>query len=119
MKQRDNITSDKDTSKFQDSIRYHLKYSVGKLWKDASQNDFYTAFSLAIRERIVNGIMETEKRYEEQDVKRLFYLSLEFLMGRSLGNNLYNLNFFGFSEKALAEMDIDISQLQECESDVD
>jgi len=81
-------------SDFQQSVRYHVKYSVGKVWEQASRGDLYNAVALTIRERLIDGMLATEKRYNAADAKRLYYLSMEFLMGRSLGNNIYNLEVY-------------------------
>ncbi|MDO9567040.1 MAG: glycogen/starch/alpha-glucan phosphorylase [Candidatus Desulfaltia sp.] len=106
-----------EISKIQDSIRYQLKYSVGKLWEDASQNDLLNAVSLAVRERMIDNMFETEKRYQKNDVKRLYYFSMEYLIGRSLGNNLYNLKMFDICKEALMDMGIYLEELLEVERD--
>jgi len=106
-----------EISKIQDSIRYQLKYSVGKLWEDASQNDLLNAVSLAVRERMIDNMFETEKRYKKNDVKRLYYFSMEYLIGRSLGNNLYNLKMFDVCKEALMDMGIHLEDLLEVEHD--
>jgi starch phosphorylase len=106
-----------EISKLQNSIRYHHKYSVGKLWENASQDDLLNAVSLAVRERMIDGMLETEKRYQKESVKRLYYFSMEYLMGRSLGNNLYNLKMFDTCKEALMGMGIDLEELLEVECD--
>ena len=58
------------------------------MWSDASQRDRLHALATAVRLPALDGMLATERRYREQDAKRLYYLSVEFLMGRSLGNNL-------------------------------
>ncbi len=76
---------------FAASVQRNLRYSLGKRWQDASPRDLFTAVSLATRESLIEQMLATEERYRAADAKRLYYLSVEFLMGRSLGNNLLNL----------------------------
>ncbi len=104
-------------SDFQKSVRYHVKYSDGKAWDDFSRRDIFNAVSLATREHLIDGMLDTEKRYNEQDAKKLYYLSMEFLMGRSLGNNLYNLGIFDLCKEALIKMGVDIEEVRETELD--
>lgn len=117
MRSKKNKKLMREISKLQNSIRYHHKYSLGKLWENASQNDLLNAVSLAVRERIIDRMLETEKRYQKDSVKRLYYFSMEYLMGRSLGNNLYNLKMFDTCKEALMGMGIDLEELLEVECD--
>jgi len=104
-------------SDFQQSVRYHVKYSVGKVWEQASRGDLYNAVALTIRERLIDGMLATEKRYNAADAKRLYYLSMEFLMGRSLGNNIYNLEVYDLASNALKRMGVDLEEVRETEID--
>jgi starch phosphorylase len=99
------------------AIRRHLRYSLGQDARHASRHDLFTATSLAIRERLIDGILETEKRYDQAKTKRLYYLSMEFLIGRSLGNNLDNLNIRAQCEQDLRALGVDLDEIQECEED--
>ncbi len=102
---------------FQKSIQYHVKYSSGKTWDQASKTDIYNAVALAVREHLIDAMLATEERYKKKDAKRLYYLSMEFLMGRSLGNNLYNLEIFELAKDALMEMGIDLEEVRNSEID--
>ncbi len=102
---------------FLDSVIYHAMYSVGKPLEEASKHDIFKAVALTTRESMVDGLMETEKRYQREDAKRLYYLSMEFLMGRSLGNNLLNLGVFDLCKDALAKMRVDLEEIRESEID--
>ena len=73
------------------SIRQHIRYTLAKPLVGLTPRELLKPLSLAIRDCMVDHLLETEQRYGEQDVKRLFYLSLEFLMGRWLSDNLCNL----------------------------
>ncbi|MBE9580975.1 MAG: glycogen/starch/alpha-glucan phosphorylase [Proteobacteria bacterium] len=102
---------------FQNSVRHHVRYSGGKALDQASKGDLYEAVALAVRDRLIDGMLETDERYKRQDAKRLYYLSLEFLMGRALGNNLYNLGVFDLAKDALTDMGVDIEEVRDSEID--
>ena len=78
-------------SALQDSIVQHVRYSLGKDWQHLSGRDLFMATALAARDRLLDRMLATEARYQQEDAKRLYYLSIEFLIGRSLENNLCNL----------------------------
>jgi len=100
------------------SVSRHARYSLGKKWTDLSERDRFLAAALAVRDRLVDRMLETEDRYRDADAKRLYYLSLEFLMGRSLGNNLQNLGLYDlFREELLkAGMDLEEVRAEECDA---
>jgi glycogen phosphorylase len=99
------------------AIRYHVSYSLAKPWQSASSRDIFQAVSLAVREWITDRMVETEERYRHADAKRLYYLSMEFLMGRSLGNNLYNLGIFDLCQRALRNLGADLEEVRAAEPD--
>lgn len=107
----------KTITHFHQSILQHLKYSLGKDQQHAAQYDWFRAVALAVRDRLIDGMLESEARYEKSDLKRVYYLSMEFLMGRSLGNNLFNLGLFPLCAKALQDLGADIEEVREVESD--
>jgi len=78
-------------------------------------SDLVKPVSLAIRDRLIDKMMETEDRYERADAKRLCYLSMEFLMGRSLGDNLCNLRLHDECNQVLADMGIKLDDVLEHE----
>ena len=65
-------------------INYHLRYSLMKDLKRAAHRDLYYALGLSCRELLIDRMLETEKRYSERKIKRLYYISIEYLLGRSL-----------------------------------
>lgn len=73
------------------SIQQHIRYTLAKPSVGLTPHELLKPLSLAIRDRLIDRLLETEQRYRAHDVKRLFYLSLEFLMGRWLSDNLCNL----------------------------
>ncbi len=102
---------------FATSVQRNLRYVLGKRWQDASPRDLFTAVSLATRESLVEQMLATEERYRAADAKRLYYLSVEFLMGRSLGNNLLNLGMLEPVRATLASLGVDLEALRELEPD--
>src|SRR5262245_6100450 len=101
----------------QESIRHHVRYSLGKEWHHLSGKDLFVALALAVRDRLVDGMLATEARYQRTKAKRLYYLSIEFLMGRSLSNNLSNLGLFETCQEALRQLGEDLATMEEHESD--
>src|SRR5262245_41457895 len=101
----------------QDSIRRHVRYSLGKEWQHLSGHDLFRAVALAVRDRLVDQMLATEARYRQANAKRLYYLSIEFLMGRSLSNNLHNLGLFTLCQEALRALGVDLSMVEESERD--
>ncbi len=95
----------------------HLRYSFAKNKRTASANDIYLATSLAIRDRLIARWMETCRRYYKEDAKRVYYLSAEYLLGRSMGNNLLNMGMYTTAQRLLKEYGIDIDNLEEEEPD--
>lgn len=104
-------------SQFREAFEYHLRYSLAKDKANATQYDLFNAVSLAVRNTCVECMQETEKRYTQQTAKRCFYLSMEFLMGQSLENNLRNLKLLEICRKVMAECGVDINDLVHCEPD--
>ena len=106
-----------DAASLSEKIVQHLKYSMGKKVSDASLEDIYYSLGLAVREIIIDRLFETEERYQRHDVKRMYYLSLEYLIGRSLSNNLINLGIYDLCEDALKKIGVSLSDIIETESD--
>ncbi len=95
----------------------HLRYSFAKNQKNASFDDLYLAMSLAIRDRLIHRWMKTMKRYYETDAKRVYYLSAEYLLGRSMGNNLMNMGLYDTAKRLLADFNLDIDDVESREPD--
>ncbi len=104
-------------SSLQASIHQHARYSLGLEWDEMTCDDMFKAVSMAARDLLIDGMLETEHRYERAGAKRLYYLSMEFLMGRSLGNNLYNLGIHDICNDALLGLGVDLEEVRECERD--
>ena len=112
-----NTTLKSTVPRLREAIVRHARYSLGLEPADLDCDDMFRAVSLAVREFLVDGMLETERRYAENDAKRLYYLSMEFLVGRSLGNNLLNLGLFDACRKAVEELGVDLEEVRECERD--
>src|SRR6185503_7115691 len=82
-----------------------------------SHREHLHALSVAVRRPSLDAMRESERRYREQDAKRLYYLSMEFLMGRALGNNLTNLGIYDQARSAMSELGADLDELQALEHD--
>jgi len=106
-----------DLSGFQESMHKYIRYVLGKRWEDATDQDLFNAVSSAVRMLLIDIKMETEKRYELSDVKELHYLSIEFLPGRLLSNNLINMGIREKCQNILKDMGIDLAELLEEEHD--
>jgi len=102
---------------FKKSIRDNVKMLYRKETEDASMQQVFQAVSYAVKDMIVDNWLATQKEYEEQDSKTIYYLSMEFLMGRALGNNLINLTAYNEVKEALVEMGFDINVVEDEEPD--
>jgi starch phosphorylase len=100
-----------------ESISRHIRYTLGRSESNLTAADLLKPVSLAIRDRLIDKLMETEQRYESSDAKRLYYLSMEFLMGRSLGDNLVNIRLVEYCRKVLADMGVNLNDVLEAEPD--
>src|SRR5260370_33549865 len=95
-----------------EGIESFLRLAKGRVWKEASQWERLQALSIAVRRPALDAMRESERRYREQDAKRLYYLSMEFLMGRALGNNLTNLGLYDDTRAIMSELGADLDELE-------
>jgi starch phosphorylase len=102
---------------FKESVLLKLKYSVGKSRENAVDHDWFEAVALAARDRIADRWEETSAEVDRSDAKRIYYLSLEFLIGRLLTDNLSNLGLLEVARAALAELDVDLERIRAVEPD--
>lgn len=89
----------------------------GRVWRDATPNERLQALSIAVRGGGLDAMRESEMRYRQQDSKRLYYLSMEFLMGRALGNNLTNLGLYDDAREIVGQMGGDLEEIEALEPD--
>ncbi len=106
-----------DKEEFKRSIIYTLKSKYRKKIEDASKQEMFQAVAFAVKEMIVDKWIATHKQYEKQDVRTVYYLSMEFLMGRALGNNIINLMAYDQVRETLEEMGYDLTDLEDQEPD--
>ncbi|MGB2065201.1 MAG: hypothetical protein ACPHUL_08590, partial [Marinomonas gallaica] len=71
-----------------EGILYHMRYTLALRSEQASKRDWWLCLSLAVRDRIIDDMVETQARHNQDNVRRLYYLSMEYLMGRMLVNNV-------------------------------
>ena len=102
---------------FKRSILKRLVYSVGKDTDFAVPHDWLVALTLAVRQRLMDRWMATTKRVYESDVKRVYYLSMEFLIGRLLGDTMLNLGMVDLCRAALEDLNIDLDEILNEEPD--
>lgn len=101
----------------QSAFLRHLQYTLVKDKYSATKADLYLALSYAVRDMLVERWLDTQQSYYINDAKRVYYISMEFLIGRTLGNSMINLGIFDEWKTALKQMGIDIHELQETEWD--
>ncbi|WP_399679745.1 glycogen/starch/alpha-glucan phosphorylase [Xenophilus sp.] len=108
---------DRDVAAFKRALANKLMYAVGKDPVAASQDDWLHATALAVRDQLVERWMATTRANYAQDTKRVYYLSAEFLIGRTFTNALLAVDLYDTVKAALADFDIDMAQLAEREPD--
>ena len=106
-----------DKELFKRSVQYNTKTLYRKNLDEASPQQIFQAVSYAIKDQIVEDWMDTQKAYEKQDAKMVYYLSMEFLMGRALGNNLINMMAYKEAREALEELGLDLNIVEDQEPD--
>ena len=99
------------------SIREHVAHSLGKRGQEAGCRDVATAMALTLRDRLVDRMLETRDRYREGRAKRMYYLSIEYLLGRCLGNNIYNMNLQGEMAGLMQAWGFSLEEIREHERD--
>lgn len=98
-------------------ISSKLLHYFGVSTEEASDEQFYKALSLCVKDMMQQGNREFRQKADKSDTKKIYYLSMEFLMGRSLKNNLYNLGLTKTMESALKDFGVKLDKLYECEPD--
>ncbi len=106
-----------DSKGIQFSFANHLEYSLSKDQYTATPRDLCLSLALTARDRLIEQWILTQQCYYKSDVKRVYYLSAEYLMGRMLVNNLINLDMYQETRKAMAELNLDFDELVEQEPD--
>ena len=106
-----------DKEGFKKEIATNVKTLYRKTLEEATPQEIYQAVSYSVKDDIIDRWIATHKVYREKNVKKVYYLSMEFLMGRALGNNLLNLGYYEDIKEALKEMGLDINFIEDQERD--
>ncbi len=106
-----------DKESFKKKVSSNVKRLYRKTMDEATPQQIYQAVSYVVKEDVIDRWIATHKVYKEQNVKKVYYLSMEFLMGRQLGNNLINLGYYNELKTALEEMGLDINFIEDQERD--
>ncbi len=102
---------------FKRSVVYNIKTLYRKDIEEATPQQVFQAASLAIKDQIMDNWIDTQKAYEKQDPKMVYYMSMEFLMGRAMGNNVINLRASAPVREALDELGFDLNLIEDQEPD--
>jgi len=106
-----------DKELFKRSVLYNVKTLYRKTLEEATPQQIFQAVSYAIKDQIVENWMETQKTYEKKDSKTVYYMSMEFLMGRALGNNIINMQAYKPVKEAMKELGLDLNVIEDQEPD--
>jgi starch phosphorylase len=106
-----------DVNAIKKSFNRHLHYTLVKDRNVATARDYYFALAHTVKDQMVSRWIRTQQHYYDKDPKRIYYLSLEFYMGRSLQNTMINLGIQSSVDEALYQVGLDIEELEELEED--
>ncbi|ETN78341.1 hypothetical protein RB195_014796 [Necator americanus] len=111
------IAQVENVSNIKKAFNRHLHFSIIKDRNVATPRDYYMALANTVRDHLVSRWIRTQQHYYEKDPKRVYYLSLEFYMGRTLSNTMMNLGLQATVDEALYQLGLEIEELQEIEED--
>jgi glycogen phosphorylase len=106
-----------ETASFRQDFLRHVTYALGESVEGLSARESFRAVALVVRDRMIGQRLATERHYQHADAKRLYYLSLEFLIGRSLVNNLINLGLYDECRRVLRDFGLDPADVEAAEVD--
>ena len=106
-----------DKEMFKRSVLYNVKTLYRKTLEEATEQQIFQAVAYAVKDNIVDHWLKTQAAYDEKDPKTVYYMSMEFLMGRALGNNMINLMAYKEFSEALEELGLDINVIEDQEPD--
>ncbi len=106
-----------DKELFKRSVLYNILTMYRKTLEEATPQQIFQAASYSIKDRVIGNWMTTQKAYEKEDPKTVYYMSMEFLMGRALGNNMINLGAYQGVKEVLEELGVDINVIEDQEPD--
>ena len=114
------IINEIDKARLKLSIEHYIKYFIGKRTREINKDEALEAVALAVREFAMDKMYETIARYNKVNTKRVYYLSIEYLIGRSLENNLHNLGLFNILKNIKIDglpEDISLTEIFDAEYD--
>ncbi len=106
-----------DKEAFKEQVKENVKTLYRKTMKEATKQQIFQAVSYAVKDVIIDNWLATQQQFEQDDPKMVYYMSMEFLMGRALGNNLINLTAYKEVKAALEEMGFDLNVIEDQEPD--
>ena len=106
-----------DKKAFKKAVTENVKIQYRRTLDEATPKQVYQAVSLAVKDYIIDRWIASHKEYEKKNAKTVYYLSMEFLMGRALGNNMINLTYYNDIKEALDELGFDIDLIEDQERD--
>lgn len=106
-----------DKEVFKEQVKENVKTLYRKTLKEATQQQIFQAVSYAVKDTIIDNWLATQQQLDVDDPKMVYYMSMEFLMGRALGNNLINLTAYREVKEALEEMGLDLNVIEDQEPD--
>ncbi len=106
-----------DKEVFISEVRDHVKNLYRKTLDEATQQEIFQAVSYAVKDEIIDQWLDTQKTFDSEDPKMVYYMSMEFLIGRALGNNLINLKAYKEVKEALEEIGLDLDVIEDQEPD--
>jgi starch phosphorylase len=106
-----------DVHALQESFVDHLEFSLAKDKYSATELDYFKALALTIRDRLFEKWIETQQAYYNKDAKRIYYISMEYMLGRTVENALLNLNLWDEMNSALYELGLDMAELLQAQCD--
>ena len=102
---------------FKESVKENVKFLYRKTLEEATQEQIFQAVSYTVKDVIIDNWLESQNAFKEQDPKIVYYMSMEFLMGRALGNNLLNLTAYDEVKEVLEELGLDLNVIEDQEPD--
>jgi len=99
------------------SVKENVKNLYRKTLDEASQQEIFQAVSYTVKDVIIDDWLATQKAFDKQDPKMVYYMSMEFLMGRALGNNMINLKMYKEVKEALGEIGLNLDEIEDQEPD--
>lgn len=106
-----------DKKEFIKCVKDNVKTLYRKTMEEASEQEVFQAVSYAVKDVIIDNWLATQQTFDKEDPKMVYYMSMEFLMGRALGNNLINLTAYQEVKEALDEMGFDLNTIEDQEPD--